>query len=258
MRTIKIATKELTTARFAYFQESMGVKRAEALGVLALFMAETRTHGVERGDRDRVARCAPTSSRGTPYEVLSSLIKAGYVRLEQEGQEGDEHVYVVVDNDGWNDRSARIKEQCRKASQASHGKAKKKAKPKLAVATTPAPEALTPTKEANAQTWAAYAAAYKRRTGHEPPRNAKSNALIAQFVQRLGGQEAPQVIAWYVEHPNTYYAERLYPLDFAVRDAEALHTQWLRGRYVTREALAVKAQTNTYESRRAQLLNGEA
>lgn len=82
-------------------------------------------------------------------------------------------------------------------------------------------------------TWAAYAEAYRKRYGIEPVRNAKSNALCCQLVDRLGAEEAPKVAAFYVGHRKTTYTARRHTLDLLVCDAEALRTDWLTGQQST-------------------------
>jgi hypothetical protein len=91
--------------------------------------------------------------------------------------------------------------------------------------------------------WQAYSAAYERRYGHLPVRNAKSNALCAQLVQRLGAEAAMGVVAFYLSHGKSYYLAKCHQLDPCVADAEALHTQMLAGhRVTTAEAVGADKQ----------------
>lgn len=78
-----------------------------------------------------------------------------------------------------------------------------------------------------AAAWDAYRGAYSRRYGLDPVRNAKVNGLLSQLVDRLGAEEAPAVIGFYVESNHPYYVNAGHVLDPAVRDAEKLRTQWL-------------------------------
>lgn len=84
--------------------------------------------------------------------------------------------------------------------------------------------------------WFHYAEAYERRYGIAPVRNAKVNGMLSGFLQRLGGDEAPQVAAWFVGHNNRLYVQSGHAIDLLVRDAEKLRTEWATGRRVTSTA----------------------
>lgn len=91
----------------------------------------------------------------------------------------------------------------------------------------------TENQQACSDTWAGYADAYFSRHGTEPVRNAKTNALITQLVQRLGAEAAPYVAAYYVTMNKTYYVSNLHPLGVLVKDCESIHTQWATNRQMT-------------------------
>lgn len=98
----------------------------------------------------------------------------------------------------------------------------------------PRPKAAKAKPEAKtASTWAAYADAYGQRYAVAPVRNAKVNGQIAQLVQRLGEEEAPAVAAFYVGHSNAAYVRAGHAIDWLLRDAEKLRTEWATGRRVT-------------------------
>jgi len=80
--------------------------------------------------------------------------------------------------------------------------------------------------------WESYAAAYLRRYGTEPVRNAKSNALCCQLVDRLGAAEAPLVADYYPSSNNGYYAARGHTLSCLVADAEKIRTEWATGKTI--------------------------
>lgn len=109
--------------------------------------------------------------------------------------------------------------------------------PKRAVKTTPAPTSAT---------WDAYALAYQRRYSVEPLRNGKVNGQLAQFLGRVPVDEAPLIAAFYVGHKNRFYVEKGHAVDYLLRDAEKLRTEWATGRQVTatQAQQADRTQTN--------------
>lgn len=88
-------------------------------------------------------------------------------------------------------------------------------------------------KEANRETWRAYADSYFNRYGAEPVRNAKVNGLIAQLVQRLGADEAPDVAFYYVTINDAFYLRTLHDLGNLVAKCESIRTQWATGKQMT-------------------------
>lgn len=78
-----------------------------------------------------------------------------------------------------------------------------------------------------AEIWEGYRTAYQRRYGVAPLRNAKVNGQLAQLVDRLGADEAPAIVEFYVRSDHAFYVNAGHVLDPAVRDAEKLRTQWL-------------------------------
>ncbi len=95
-------------------------------------------------------------------------------------------------------------------------------------------------------TWNAYATAYRDRYDTDPVRNAKVNSQLGQLVDRLGADDAPRVAAWFVAHNRQDYVRGLHAVDLLLRDAEALRTQWARGRQTTNAQAqqADRTQTN--------------
>ncbi len=82
-------------------------------------------------------------------------------------------------------------------------------------------------------TWSGYSEAYERRYCAKPVRNQKVNSLVKQFVQRLGGEEAPMIAEWFVSHPGGYYVGRMHDFGCLLSDAEKLRTEWATGRVMT-------------------------
>jgi hypothetical protein len=81
--------------------------------------------------------------------------------------------------------------------------------------------------------WDMYASAYKQRYGTEPVRNAKSNSLCCQLVDRLSASEAPLVAKWYVGSDNSWYMQQGHSLAALVKDCEKLRTEWATKRRIT-------------------------
>ncbi len=72
----------------------------------------------------------------------------------------------------------------------------------------------------------AYAQGYAKRYGIEPVRNAKTNALMCQLVDRLGAEEAPLVATFYLSVDTPLYVNARHPPNLLLRDSESLRTQW--------------------------------
>ena len=98
----------------------------------------------------------------------------------------------------------------------------------------------------SAEVWEAYASAYQGRYHVQPVRNASVNAHLAQFVGRVGADEAPAVAAHFVQSQNGLYVAAMHPTNLLLRDAEKLRTEWATGRMVTRTQAqqADRTQTN--------------
>lgn len=107
----------------------------------------------------------------------------------------------------------------------------KQARPASAVST--AARQSRATVATTSETWEAYAIAYRNRYGADPVRNATINGQLANFVKRLGQQEAPDVARFYVSHAGRIYVQAMHPLNLLVRDAEKLRTEWATGHIQT-------------------------
>jgi hypothetical protein len=84
----------------------------------------------------------------------------------------------------------------------------------------------------SSDTWKSYSAAYGRRYAVDPVRNAKVNAQLAQFVDRVGAAEAPEIAAFFVNHPSAYYGTRGHSIACLLADAEKLRTEWATNRTI--------------------------
>jgi hypothetical protein len=80
--------------------------------------------------------------------------------------------------------------------------------------------------------WAAYREAYLERYGVEPVRNATVNGQIRSIAQRLGAH-APEVVKFYVRHPDPFFARNTHSIGLCLKQAESLFTQWQKGRAIT-------------------------
>lgn len=79
------------------------------------------------------------------------------------------------------------------------------------------------------EVWERYSAAYRKRYGADPVRNATVNAQIAQLVKRLGAA-APDVAAHYVTSDERFYVQKGHTLGMLLADCEKLHTEWMTGK----------------------------
>lgn len=109
----------------------------------------------------------------------------------------------------------------------------------------------------SAPVWNAYSAAYLKRYGTEPVRNAKVSSQLSQLVDRLGAELAPQVAAFYVTHNHRYYVESGHTVGPLLKDAEKLCTEFRTGRKVTsvqaRQADKTDANLNSHDEAMAML-----
>ncbi len=86
--------------------------------------------------------------------------------------------------------------------------------------------------ELNRRIWEAYRQGYFQRYQVEPVRNAKINANIADFGRRVG-EEAPEIVAFYLRHNDSFYVRNTHSFGHCLSNAESLRTQWLKGKAIT-------------------------
>lgn len=84
----------------------------------------------------------------------------------------------------------------------------------------------------SSQVWSAYSEEYAKRYHTQPVRNAKVNGQIARLVSRLG-HEAPEVVRFFVKHPDRFYVSKLHDIGLCLVNAEALRTQWFHDKPIT-------------------------
>ncbi|MDP9893219.1 hypothetical protein J2W32_001476 [Variovorax boronicumulans] len=107
------------------------------------------------------------------------------------------------------------------------------------------PKAAEQEKPKTADVWEAYSSAYATRYGVEPLRNAKVNALLSQFLDKLPVDEAPAVAAFYVRSNNQFYVTKGHSVAVLLADAEKLRTEWVTGRQTTATQARLADQTQT-------------
>lgn len=82
------------------------------------------------------------------------------------------------------------------------------------------------------QTWTNYSIAYFEKYKTNPVRNAKVNSQVKDFVNRIGYEESPQVAAWFISHPDNFYAKGGHVFGMLSKDAEKLRTEWATGNVI--------------------------
>jgi hypothetical protein len=78
-----------------------------------------------------------------------------------------------------------------------------------------------------AKAWDAYADAYRQTYRVEPLLNAKVRTQFKRFATELvPGDEAAELAAFYVGHPDPFYRKNAHSVDLLIRDAAKLRTEW--------------------------------
>ena len=88
-------------------------------------------------------------------------------------------------------------------------------------------------KPKTAAVWGAYALAYALRYGVDPVRNARVNAQLSQFIDRVGAEEAPGIASYYVASGNFFYAAKGHPVGLLLMDCEKLRTEYVTGNQIS-------------------------
>ena len=104
----------------------------------------------------------------------------------------------------------------------------------------------SPDKPTSSLVWEAYSNAYLGRYGVLPVRNAAVNGQIANFVSRVGIEDAPHVAAFFLTHNSAYYVRMGHAVKAMIGDAEKLRTEWATQKQITstQAMQADKTQTN--------------
>lgn len=109
-----------------------------------------------------------------------------------------------------------------------------------------------------AATFEAYTGSYRNRYGVDPIRNGKVNGQLAQFVARVGIEEAPLIAAHYVGMEKGWYVQSMHSIDCLLKDAEAIRTSWATGRVVTNAQAVMADRTATNRNAFQALIDKEA
>lgn len=83
-------------------------------------------------------------------------------------------------------------------------------------------------------TWKAYAEWYERRYNVPPARNAKVNAQLKQFCERVGYEDAPKIIIFYLLQNDYWYVKQMHTIGVALSEAEKLVAGFRRGSLTTK------------------------
>lgn len=78
--------------------------------------------------------------------------------------------------------------------------------------------------------WAAYSEAYEAKYQTKPVRNATVNGQLANFVDRIGQAEAPDVARFYLAITDPKYVRDMHPVRLLQHDAESIRTRWATAR----------------------------
>lgn len=104
-----------------------------------------------------------------------------------------------------------------------------------------------PANPLNLEIWKSYSDAFRQRYGHDPVRNASVNSKISQIAQRLG-PEGVAVVRFFVSHNDSFYLKQVHSIGLCLKDAEALHTQWKRGKAITGTDIRAFEKTSEFQS----------
>lgn len=98
------------------------------------------------------------------------------------------------------------------------------------------------------ETWRAYQDGYKVRYGVEPLRNAKVNAQLKQFCERVGYEDAPELMKFYLSINDFWYVKQMHTVGIALADAEKIVAAYRRGSFVTKREAEYIDKTSSRKS----------
>lgn len=274
---MKVSVDEMTwqEPRFLRLCQALGAGRSTTVGTLVILWHATRSRRFVAGTRAELLHCLPWPADA---KFLDALIAHGYVTttddglVEVVGNAAQMRVRAARSQAGKQGRAAaseaatKRKERAARRKEAraqrllkEHKAAKAQALSVRAARDVAKSKDKPPTvaQEANRAAWEAYSAAYQSRWGVVPVRNAKVNAQIKQFVQRVGQELSPRVLAFYISHNESEYLRTHHSMGPAVRDAEALVTQYHRDTPITSRDLQRFEEAHTPLSQLDRIARGE-
>jgi len=94
-------------------------------------------------------------------------------------------------------------------------------------------------KTEGSEVWTSYSYAYLHRYGVEPVRNAKMSSLCKTLVQRVGKDDAVELVRFYLDQRDAFFVMNCHPLGTLIAQAEGLVTRMRTGLRVTRKQAEV-------------------
>lgn len=94
------------------------------------------------------------------------------------------------------------------------------------VATHPSGDGSVPAEvKPTSEVWQVYSECFAQRYNTTPKRNAAVNGKLAQFVKRLGAEDAKAVVRFYFTHTNYYYVKSMHSIGPMLSDCEKLFAE---------------------------------
>lgn len=93
--------------------------------------------------------------------------------------------------------------------------------------------------------WEAYTSVYTALYKSAPVRNAMTNRICCQLVDRLGEEDAIGVVIFYLECRDAFLVRNTHHIKFCLSQAETFHTKWKSGIKITHQS-AKRAETSSH------------
>lgn len=119
----------------------------------------------------------------------------------------------------------------------------------------PDPNLKTKSPQNTAETWTAYSEWYEKRYKVQPARNAKVNSQLKQFCERVGFEDAPKIITFYLLQNDYWYVKQMHTIGVALAEAEKLVAGYRRGTLTTRREAEYVDKTSSKTSFISQILD---
>lgn len=187
---------------------------------LSDWLSETNLHPNAKERFIKLIELA-SSHRKVNFELLDSNLK---VELLEVFEIADEYARKIRSKSVEDPVQRRVKEIKRKETSLSELVGQMEIETSKNTSTLPKGEAKS------SKAWESYSKAMLKVHGATPPRNKKINSLLCKIVDRVGEENAVQLVSYFVNHQNGFYRSRGHQLDFALRDAESLLLEIRKGR----------------------------